>query len=99
MRGGARIAFHRRFLRHAAAAGRIARDFALEPNFPLRIEIRAALAAHPGGESFVQPEIVPPGHRHEIAEPLVGDLVRDDFVDALFRRSRRIRRIKQERRS
>ena len=32
---------------------------------------------HPGREPFVQPEVVPPLHRHQIAEPLVRHLVRD----------------------
>ena len=30
---------------------------------------------HPGGERLVQPHVVPPGERHEVAEPLVRDLV------------------------
>ena len=34
------------------------------------------LAAHPGGERFVQPDVVPPRHRDEIAKPLMGELVR-----------------------
>ena len=45
-----------------------------------------AFRPHPGSEPFVEPEIVPPRHGHEIAEPLVGDLVRDHFVNALLGR-------------
>ena len=36
---------------------------------------------HEGGEGLVQPESVPPGHRHQIAEPHVGDLVDHDIRD------------------
>ena len=34
------------------------------------------LVAHPCREGFVQPDIVPPFRRHQIAKPLVGQLVR-----------------------
>ena len=37
-----------------------------------------------GGEGFVEPEVVPPAHGDEIAEPLVGDFVGDDKGDAFF---------------
>ena len=67
-----------------------ARRFARQPDFPIGIKFRGALRAHPGSESFVQPKIIPPSHGHEIAEPLVRDLVRDDCVDALLRFRRRI---------
>ena len=30
-----------------------------------------------GGEGFVEPEVVPPAHRDQIAKPHVGDLVED----------------------
>ena len=43
-----------------------------------------AFRPHPGSESFVEPEIVPPRHGDEITEPLVGHLVRDHFINALF---------------
>ena len=38
---------------------------------------------HEGGEGLVQPDAVPPAHRHEVAEPLVRELVRDDVGDVL----------------
>ena len=56
-----------------------------------------AFRSHPRGESFVQPKIVPPRHRYQITEPLVGDLVGDDFVNTLLRRDRRILRVEQQR--
>ena len=37
--------------------------------------------AHPVGEALVQPDVVPPGRGDEIAEPLVGELVRDDHAE------------------
>ena len=33
---------------------------------------------YPGCEAFVQPQFVPPIHGDEIAEPLMGELVRYD---------------------
>ena len=38
--------------------------------------------AHPVGEAFVQPDIVPPGRGNEIAKPLVRQLVTDDHAKA-----------------
>ena len=64
----------------------------------MRIESRGAFAAHPGGEPFVEPEIVPPGHRDQIAKPLVRGLVRDHFVNDLLCAGGGFRRIKQQRR-
>ena len=43
------------------------------------------LVLHPGREALVQPDVVPPGHRHEIAEPLVRHLVRQNRPDLLAR--------------
>src|SRR5207253_5777887 len=60
MGGRARIALHRRFLRDSAAPRRISRYVPCQPDFPLRVEMRGAFAAHPRGEPFVEPEIVPP---------------------------------------
>src|SRR6185437_4289901 len=33
-------------------------------------------------EGLVQPQVVPPAHRHEIAEPHMGHLVQDRFAAA-----------------
>ena len=38
---------------------------------------------HERGEGLVQPDAVPPAHRDEVAEPLVGELVRDHVGDVL----------------
>src|SRR5262245_12603760 len=47
MRGGARVAFHRRFLSDSGPPSGISRLFAGKPDFPLRIKMRRAFAAHP----------------------------------------------------
>ena len=55
------------------------------------------LVGHPGGERLVEPQVVPPDHRHQVAEPLVRELVRDHLGDALLHRQRRGRRVEQQR--
>ena len=85
MRGRTRIAFHGRFLGDSGAPRRISRQFPRQPDFPLRVELRGAFAAHPRGESFVEPEVVPPSHRDEVAKPHMGHLMRQHFVDILLR--------------
>lgn len=42
-----------------------------------------------GGDAFVEPGGVPPGGRHQVAQPLVHDLVADDVSDGLSLRPRR----------
>ena len=48
---------------------------------------RAALRIDrgPRGEALVQPQVVPPSHRHEVAEPHVSHLVEDHLSAALAR--------------
>ena len=45
------------------------------------------LGLHPAGKALVEPEVVPPGHGDEVAEPLVRHLVGDDAEDAAPRAS------------
>src|SRR6266480_7010733 len=92
------VAFHRDFLGDSGAASWIALNIPGQPNFPARIEMRGAFAPHPGGETFVQPKIVPPSHSDEIAEPLVRSFMRDDLINALARRSGRFLRVEKKRR-
>src|SRR5689334_5084145 len=47
MRGGACVSFHCCFLGDAWPPCRISRQFARKPDFPLRIKMCGALAAHP----------------------------------------------------
>ena len=72
VRGAPRVGAHRILLALVA----------VEPALPLRIEVLGRLHLHPGGEAFVEPQVVPPAHGDEIAEPLVRDLVGDDAENA-----------------
>src|SRR3546814_11542515 len=47
------------------------------------------LGRHPACKPLVEPEVVPPRHGDEIAEPLVRGLVRLDAVDRLARSEER----------
>ncbi len=49
-----------------------------------RIDRIHSLIANPGGEGFVQPNIIPPDRRDEIAEPLMPELMRVGCHDAAF---------------
>src|SRR5437016_7611504 len=60
------------------------------PDLPLGISPVDYLVGHKGREALVKPEIVPPFHRDEIAEPHVSNLVRDYFSNALLRRGARV---------
>ena len=57
------------------------------------IELRPPFVAdpvsHPVGEALVEPDVVPPGGRDEVAEPLVRQLVRDDHAERLLLARRR----------
>ena len=55
---------------------------AVEPGLPLRIEMLRRLGLHPAGKALIEPEVVPPAHGDEIAEPLMRHLVREDGEDA-----------------
>src|SRR5258708_19918144 len=55
-----------------------------EARAPARVEALGGLPRHPRGEALVQPQVVPPGHGDEVAEPLVRDLMRDDAVGRLL---------------
>src|SRR2546425_3881137 len=60
------------------------------PDRPLWIGPVHYLVGHEGREAFVKPEVIPPFHRDEIAEPHVSNLVRDHLSDALLRRGARV---------
>ena len=68
----------------------------LRPHLPLRIEVVDRLVAHPRCERLVEPEVVPPLHRHEVAEPHVRHLVRDDFQYPLLRLRRGVLRVVEQ---
>src|SRR5882762_1529658 len=46
--------------------------------------MRGAFAAHPRGEPFVEPEVVPPRHGHEVPEPYVRHLMGQYFINILL---------------
>ncbi len=67
----------------------------LLPPIPGGIAQRGFLRSHPRGEALVQPQIVPPRHRHQIAVPLMRHLVRLGLIDVLLLRHRAGRRQQQ----
>ena len=62
--------------------GELLRPVTVQPALPLRIKLLRSLRRHPGRKALVEPEIVPPRHGDEIAEPLMRHLMRDDGKDA-----------------
>ncbi|MCY1171662.1 hypothetical protein D9M73_117800 [compost metagenome] len=56
---------------------------------PIGVEIDARLVLHPRGETLVEPQIIPPFHGDQIAEPLVRHFMRDDGEDTLLAALRR----------
>ena len=59
------------------------------PNIPLRLNRINRKILHHRRKRFIQPEVVPPFHRHQIAKPLMRRFVRDHQSDVFFRRNRR----------
>ena len=55
----------------------------LLPHLPLGVELRRDPRLHPGGKALVEPEVVPPCHRDEVAKPLVGELMDHHLCHAL----------------
>src|SRR2546425_9612429 len=47
------------------------------PDLPFWISSVGGLEVHEGGEALVQPQIVPPFHRHQISKPHVSNLMSD----------------------
>ena len=66
--------------------------FAKRPRLQLHVEVAPGVRIlRPLGqtevrnirsERLIQPEVVPPAHRHKVAEPHMGDLVEDNFCKA-----------------
>ncbi len=52
---------------------------------PVRLPCCDRMRCHPGGEAFVQPDVVPPCGGDQVAEPLVRHFVRDDVGHSLLR--------------
>ena len=66
------------------------------PDLPGRPEVVDREHRHERGERLVQPDPVPPAHRHEVAEPHVRQLVRDGLGDAELLLLRRPGRVEQQ---
>ncbi len=54
------------------------------------------LVLHPAGEALVEPEIVPPAHGDEVAEPLVRQLVGNHHCHPLLRARARLTALVQQ---
>ena len=67
------------------AHGGLLEAAAVEPALPVGMERFGGLGLHPAGEAFIEPDIVPPRHGDEIAEPLMRHFVGDDAEDAATR--------------
>jgi hypothetical protein len=61
------------------------------------VQARRHAAFHPRREAFVEPQVVPPAHRDQVAEPLVRHLVRGGGEDLLAVVLGRDRRVEQQR--
>mmetsp|Transcript_2106 Transcript_2106/g.6892 ORF Transcript_2106/g.6892 Transcript_2106/m.6892 type:complete len:443 (+) Transcript_2106:1706-3034(+) len=55
----------------------------LFPHGPFRVQLGADASLHPSGEALVEPQVVPPLHRDQVAEPLVGQFVNHNLGHAL----------------
>src|SRR3989338_1277146 len=55
------------------------------PHLPFWKDVIYGLVRHERGKALVKPEVVPPFHGHEVAGPLVPELVRDYHGYELFR--------------
>jgi len=72
------------------------RDEELSPDVPLGEEVVDGEPSDPGGKALVEPEVGPPLHRHEVAKPLMSELVADNVGDVLLGLERRLALIVQE---
>src|SRR6185369_16498779 len=70
---------------------------ARRPAIVVRPPLVYDLLGDPGRECFVQPDVVPPGQRDEIAEPLMRDLVRADVCGDAPETRRRRPRLREKR--
>ena len=77
--------------------GRALAHLEVGPHAPARLPDVHGLVGHPGRERLVEPQVVPPHHRDQVAEPLVRELVGDHLRDALLHVERCGGRIEQQR--
>src|SRR5207249_11232169 len=55
------------------------------PDLPLRIALVDGVVAHEGGEALIEPDVVPPFHRDQVAEPHMSNLMSNDPGHRLLR--------------
>ena len=55
------------------------------PDLPLRIALVDGVVAHEGGEALIEPDVVPPLHRDQVAEPHVSNLMSNNPGHRLLR--------------
>ena len=68
----------------------------LGPHGPFREQPVHRFGADPGGETFVEPEVVPPFHGYQVAEPHMRHFVGHHFGHALPGAGRRVVRVHQQ---
>ncbi len=90
-------------LQHRVRGGNRVRLFALledvgglQTRFPFRMQVIGGVRLHPTGEALVEPQVVPPGHGHQVAEPLMRHFVSDHEEDQLPVAFGRELRVEQE---
>ena len=63
---------------------------------PLRIKTIGGLLGQPGRKGFVEPDLLPRSCGHEVAKPLVCDLMRDNAENAALSLRAAFERIEQQ---
>ena len=56
----------------------------LVPHLIIRKAFVSRPVLGPGSESFIQPQVVPPGHGDQVPKPLMGQFVTNDSTNPLF---------------
>ena len=56
----------------------------LRPHLPVRVHVVNSIPTSPGSETFVEPELIPPVHGYQVAEPLVSKFVRDNVGNVVL---------------
>ena len=56
----------------------------LRPHLPVRVHVVNSIPTGPGSETLVQPELIPPVHGDQVAEPLVSKFVRDNVGNVVL---------------
>lgn len=68
----------------------------LGPNLPVGVQMVHSVPSDPGSEAFVEPQLIPPVHGDQVAEPLVSKLVGDNVGDGVLESSIRSLLVKED---